>query len=151
MRRDAGQLLALEQLERFRARLVGTDGASDAEAKVPFERVRPLPRRKRPAVAAPPAPPPPTKKPAKKKPKAKPATKATSAIWDNGSSWRPRAEAGTRNPAYHGCGKCRWRPSGCEASRTRPGEGAGGAVGGRAEAWAAKLGRAKGRRSRGRP
>ena len=53
------------------------------------------------------------RRPAKKKPKAKPATKATSAIWDNGSSWRPRAEAGTRNPAYHGCGKCRWRPSGC--------------------------------------
>ena len=91
------------------------DGSSDAEANVPLDLVRPLQRRKRTAVAAPPAPPPPTKKPAKKKPKAlaKPATKATSAIWDNGSSWRPRAEAGTRNPAYHGCGKCRWRPSGC--------------------------------------
>ena len=52
------------------------------------------------------------RRPAKKKPKPKPAAKS-SAIWDNGSSWRPRAEAGTRNPAYHGCGKCRWRPSGC--------------------------------------
>ena len=92
------------------------DGSNDAETGVPLDLVRPLQRRKRTAAAAPPAPPPPAKKPAKK-----PATKKTKKAkapppisgWEKNTTWRPRAEAGTRNALYHGCGKCQWRPSGC--------------------------------------
>ena len=45
----------------------------------------------------------------KRKPEAAPPT-----IWDCGSSWMPKThDWGTRHPDAHGCGKCRWRPSGC--------------------------------------
>ena len=35
-------------------------------------------------------------------------------LWPSGGSWMPNTSNwGTRNPGYFGCGKCRWRPTGC--------------------------------------
>ena len=47
----------------------------------------------------------------------------TAAIWPSGGNWRPTThDWGTRQPDAFGCGKCRWRPSGCrgciEAAKT---------------------------------
>jgi len=69
------------------------------------------------------------RRPAKKKAKAisKQAAKAAASkpvakqVWPGGSSWLPSTQHwGTRNPAAHGCGKCRWFPQkgcrGCQAA-----------------------------------
>jgi len=73
-------------------------------APAPAARAAAPPRKR--AAAAPPA--------AKKRGRPKKAPVETPApIWPSGSRWRPRDEVGSRRPAFHGCGKCRWRPSGC--------------------------------------
>ena len=38
----------------------------------------------------------------------------TQLVWPGGSKWQPTTHNwGTRNPEFYGCGKCRFRPSGC--------------------------------------
>lgn len=39
-------------------------------------------------------------------------------VWPGGSNWLPATQHwGTRNPEFHGCGKCRWYPKGCLGCR----------------------------------
>ena len=42
------------------------------------------------------------------------ASSSCATLWPGGGSWQPSMhDWGTRDPAAFGCGKCRWRPSGC--------------------------------------
>lgn len=42
------------------------------------------------------------------------AAPAAPPLWPCGNDWRPKThDWGTRHPEAFGCGKCRWRPSGC--------------------------------------
>ena len=42
------------------------------------------------------------------------AAPAAPPLWPCGNDWRPKThDWGTRHPDAYGCGKCRWRPSGC--------------------------------------
>ena len=46
------------------------------------------------------------------------ALQASEQVWPGGSKWLPDTKHwGTRNPAFFGCGKCRWYPQGCRGCR----------------------------------